>query len=486
MAGFRIEGNTSGNVAEITTNNELKSIGPNTYNIGANPQIVGGFSNNIFEADNGSVTGSSLQKQGDISANYRQRVAIDTMLFFDQFNTVNANSAIWNLFGTSMTAAGAGGFYNLNSGAINTVNTNNRLVSYRGFSIYGAYPTQLEIEASYTSSAFQANCTVELGFGVSLASGSGAATDGVYFRYTQTGTFVGVISLNGVETLTANLPLPSINNRHHYAIVVGNDTSEFWVDNILYANLTIPAGSPTATLNQNQPIFLRIANGATAPTAAVQFKIASVIVSQGDMSSTRNINEIMVGMGAHSSQAQAGQIAGSTAAFANSAPATTGNALTNGTASATGLGGQTSILPTLATGSDGIMFSYQLPLAAAGTLSKALYIDTIKIQGVVTTALVGNTSPIIYVYSLAYGHTTSALNTIDSANSKSARRLPLGIETYAMTAAVGTLGQGFTINLTTPIFVQPGEFVQLVVKNLGVVTTAGVITVIATVNGFFE
>jgi hypothetical protein len=51
----------------------------------------------------------------------------------------------------------------------------------------------------------------------------------------------------------------------------------------------------------------------------------------------------------------------------------------------------------------------------------------------------------------------------------------LGVQVYAATAAVGTLGQRIQLRFQSPIVVQPGEFVQTVAKNLGTVTSAGVI-----------
>jgi hypothetical protein len=52
--------------------------------------------------------------------------------------------------------------------------------------------------------------------------------------------------------------------------------------------------------------------------------------------------------------------------------------------------------------------------------------------------------------------------------------------------AVGTLGTGVDLNFDTPICVRPGEFVDIVARNLGVVTTTGAITVVASVGGYWE
>jgi hypothetical protein len=62
----------------------------------------------------------------------------------------------------------------------------------------------------------------------------------------------------------------------------------------------------------------------------------------------------------------------------------------------------------------------------------------------------------------------------------------LGIESYAATAAVGTLGTGIDLNFDTPICVRPGEFVDIIARNLGTVTTTGAITIVASIGGYWE
>jgi sulfotransferase len=43
-----------------------------------------------------------------------------------------------------------------------------------------------------------------------------------------------------------------------------------------------------------------------------------------------------------------------------------------------------------------------------------------------------------------------------------------------------------SLSLLTPIVVRPGEFVQLIARNLGTVTTTGAITITATFDGYWE
>lgn len=60
----------------------------------------------------------------------------------------------------------------------------------------------------------------------------------------------------------------------------------------------------------------------------------------------------------------------------------------------------------------------------------------LTINAVVTAAITGG--PVIYAYSLAYGHTAVSLATTESATTKAPRRLPVGIQTFAPTSPVGT------------------------------------------------
>ena len=88
---------------------------------------------------------------------------------------------------------------------------------------------------------------------------------------------------------------------------------------------------------------------------------------------------------------------------------------------------------------------------------------------------------------MAFGHTGVSLqNTETNGTSKAPRRIALGYETFATTAAAGVIGAGVYMAFNSPICVQPGEFIQLVAKNLGTVTTGGVITFQVCFDGFFE
>ena len=98
----------------------------------------------------------------------------------------------------------------------------------------------------------------------------------------------------------------------------------------------------------------------------------------------------------------------------------------------------------------------------------------IKLDAVNTGAAVATSATTIQ-FSLAYGHTAVSLATAEAAAAKAPRRVALGYMTWAVGAAIGQGPQGGAITIDfgdAPIFVNPGEFIQLVGKFLVGTATA--------------
>ena len=85
MAGIRIEGNTSGTVAEVTGSNQLKVI--LETDAATAPQNVGAV-RFFSENDPGSQTGTPYLYSPETDEDYRLRIAIDNMLDSETFNYV--------------------------------------------------------------------------------------------------------------------------------------------------------------------------------------------------------------------------------------------------------------------------------------------------------------------------------------------------------------------------------------------------------------
>jgi hypothetical protein len=338
------------------------------------------------------------------------------------------------------------------------------------------------------SVAPQANALCELGFFQALTNA--AVTDGAFFRYDMSGTLKAVLNNNGTEFTSGALTAPTAGVMHSYKIVVENDRALYYIDGALQFVIPAPTGLGMPMYAPSQPFMFRYVHAATAPGIANAPKLGYVFVGMQDaVGMGKSMAELGAIAGKMGSQGQDGQAMGSTALLTNNLAAGAGVAATNTTAAlGSGLGGQFALLPTLAIATDGIISSFLNPAPTAAIPGKTLYIRGVKIQGVVTTVLVGNATPVILAWSLAYGHNAVSLATAEGAGTKAPRRIPLGYETFAAAAALGTLGSqnGVYMTFAAPIAINPTEYIQAVAKNIGVVTTSGVITYQITFDSYWE
>lgn len=479
MAGLRIEGNTSGNVAEVDVNNQLKvALSTSTSNAG--------YSQLLSVVDDGTITGSKLTRQPEASEDYRLRIGLDTCpLMSEYFPGTALNSAIWTAPVTTMTVTVAAGFLSLNAGTSTASGAVARVSSYRSFPIYNTAPVYMEAAVQFTQLP-QANNVCEWGLGI--ATGTSVPTDGVFFRLLADGSLRAITNTGGIEVQSADLNFASnfgANVTRHTTITINDDVAEFWVNDVLLASIPRQTAASGIVVSQNLPMFFRNYN--TNVTAAAQvMKVGLAGVSVGDVATNKPWAHIRAGAGDMGYQGPTGVTMGTTALYTNSLAPGAGVAATNTTAAlGSGLGGQFALQPTLTASTDGIIQSYQVPLGTAAVPGKSLFITGVRITGVVTTALTGG--PVIGLWSLAFGHTTVSLATTETATSKTARRIPLGINSFPATAAVGTMyDREIYVPFTTPVVVQPGEFVQCVMKNVGTVTSAGVITYLITYDSYWE
>ena len=478
MAGFRVEGNTSGNVAEVDVNHNLNVTLPTTLN-------QAGFGILAGEQSATADPAGRVVEKVRVSTQGRLSVGQPVPLLNEVFNYTAINTAIFNQIATTQTITVAAGTLNLNASAINTLSTWSGIKSYQFFPLYADLATYTTFDMSYSVSP-QNNNLVEAGF-IQYATNA-TPTDGAFFRWDTTATFKAVVNNNGTEYITAITAVPSSAVMHRYKIVCENDRVLFYVDGVCQAIIAAPTGLGMPMYAQGQPFGARVVNSATAPALANTVKLGYIYVGLQDSGGLgKNASELAALQQRMGSQGQSGQTMGSTALYTNSLAAGAGAAMTNTTAAlGTGLGGQFAALPTLAAGTDGIVCSYLNPAATAAIPGKTLYIRGIKVHGGVTTVLAGG--PVLYAYSLAYGHTVLSLATAEAAGVKAPRRVPLGYETFAATAAVGTMGSqgGCYLSLNAPIAINPGEYVQLVAKNLGTVTTTGVITFQVSFDAYWE
>jgi hypothetical protein len=129
-----------------------------------------------------------------------------------------------------------------------------------------------------------------------------------------------------------------------------------------------------------------------------------------------------------------------------------------------GLGGQGLVTAQATAVTDLIFASYQVPVATVNAAGRRLVLRGVRVDAVNTGAAVATTSTAIQ-FSLAYGHTAVSLATAEAATTKAPRRVALGFMTWLIGMQIGEGPKNGVINFDTgdaPIFVNPGEFVQLV------------------------
>lgn len=463
-------------LAEVTADNNLQVRTPIDPNQAGYVQLAGELSG-VTDPAGLVVEGLRASAQG------RLTVGQPVALLNEFFNNTAINSAVWTAPVTTMTVTLAGGTMNLNASNLTTTATVARTSTYAHFPFYADLATYCVFDALLTQPP-QNNNVVEMGFGI--ATGTAAPTDGAFFRYNASAQLLAVINVNGAEVSSAVLTSPTDNVMHRYKITVENDRVFFAIDGVVQAIISTPTTAGFPIYAPAQPFFARVYNSGV-PTLAVQLKLGYVCVAIQDAVGAGLPAETLSSLGGkHGSQGQAGHTMGSTALLTNSLAPGVGVAMTNTTAAlGSGLGGQFAALPTLAANTDGIVCSYLNPVPTSAIPAKTLFIKGVRIQSMVTTVLVGG--PVLYEYSLCYGHTNVSLATTESATAKAPRRVPIGIETFIAAAAVGAVGSagGQYMQFANPIAVLPGEFVAIAAKNVGTVTSSGVIMFIVTFDAVF-
>jgi hypothetical protein len=477
MAGFRIEGNTSGNVAEVNALNSFKVV--TETDASTNPGNVGGV-RAFGENDQGLITGITSLASPEIDVDYRMRVAQDTMLDEEVFSYVSQNTGKHNLNATTMAASFTAGQYTSNSASITTITTGTQLATYAYFPNIGANTLSADYELAFSAQPVS-NSFVE--FGLGLPGGATVApSDGVFFRLSSAG-LQGIATNNGTETSTGVFPLSGgtgtwvyqNNKKYQFIVYMGGVKAEFWVNDgtgaVKLGQIPLPTGQSRMCMAQGMQVFHkhRIVGGAAGGVLQSFLGAYSVRLGGANITTTAStLGNRLYG----SYQGLSGGTMGSLALYPNSANPTAAVPTNTTAALGVGLGGQFWETDTLAVTTDGIIQSFQVPAGTANVQGRRLVVRGVKIQTYVQTALTGG--GYIAQWSLAFGHTAVSLATAEGGNTKAPRRIPLGIHGVPSAATVNSTLGDIIIDLgDAPIYVNPGEFIQVVKKKVGTAPTAG-------------
>lgn len=469
MAGIRIEGNTSGNVAEVTAANQLQVKLPT----GSTPADVAAV-RFMSENDDGTASGVPYLVSPETDDDSRLRIASEAIFDCETFNYLAQNTGkhryLTATLAYSWTAAGL----TTNSANITTASTAGSFATYAEFPLLGASLLYAEFEGSFNA-APTSNTIIDFGLGRTAAANPYAPTDGIYFRLTAAG-LRGVINSNTVETNISLAPFAYDNNRKYQFIIAAHEREvEFWIDGTLYGTITTPIGQGQPCMSTSLPVFTRHAIVGGAAGAALSFNLNDYTVSIGgpNISMTASI----MGQRIYGSyQGLSGGPMGGLSTYVNStnptAAAPSNTALTANLPA--GLGGQGAVVAANAAATDGIWASYQVPASTANVQGRRLVLRGLTIDAVSMGAAVA-TTPTTLQFRLAFGHTAVSLATADTPSSKSPRSLALGFMTWPVGAAIGAQPQSGKIVVDlgdAPIFVNPGEFIAIAGKFLNGTATA--------------
>jgi hypothetical protein len=471
-----LKGGASSNLAEVTSNKELKVVLPQSDSFtGAsrNP----GYVAMLCESDPGSVTASYYAKSPEVGTDYRMRVGLDTVLFNDTFNYVGQWFAAYDYRTSTLTTTWAAGGFALMNAANNTAAGATAFGTYRYFPVFGSAPLYFESVIALTNVP-PVNFIFDVGLFIHATTSPMAGTDGVYFRVTSAGV-VGIYNYNGVEVSTPVFMTAlaiGINQNRRFTITADQKKTEFWIDDVLYAQIYSP-GNAQPFMSGSLPASWRLYQSAVA-TPACQVRVGTCTVSLADFDTSKDWAAQMAGMGYMGQQAAPGQTAGITPQFANNAnPAGFTPTNTTTPAGSVGLGGI--VVPniggvSLAVTTDYVVNSYLNPATTTAISGRQLYIHGIDVH----TVNMGATNAAVimtYLVFLFFGSSTITLATAsDAAALKMVRRIPLGVQSIVANAVAGTPATpAIVTTFKSPIVVNPAEYVGIGIRFINGTLTTG-------------
>jgi hypothetical protein len=446
-----------------------------------------GYTRSVSEVDEGFVTGTARVLQTEASEDFRLRTETDTVLDAHIFNELAQMTGKHKLFNTTMTGTFPGGGFTTNGSAIVTANTGLLLQTYQAFPVISGAQLNIYLKVKFNTAFLATNMTTDIGLTLNPAAAPYAPTDGVGLRMDSTGLYGFSVYNGGTPQTTSPFKIiaaganwaPVIGNEYDFLVTLTEQIAIFWLDQrdgrgpVIVGTIAEPLGTGRLFMSGSLPLSIRQSIGGTAASTAQGITVVSYAVNHGGFDNMRN-EVVSAAVITGGQQGQQGHTQGGLSNYTNNLPAGAGVVLSNTTAAATGEGGQVSVQPTLAAGTDGILFFYTNPAPTVNITGRQQLIKSVKISGLVTTALVGG--PVNYFFSVCYGGTAVSLATTESATTKAHRRIFIGQQSYATAAAVGVVGNDVVMNFVDGLPLNPGETLVIAAKNLGTVTSAGVIT----------
>jgi hypothetical protein len=484
-----IAGGSSGNLAEVDANNQLKVALPLTASKMGGALIMS-------QLDAGQTSGLPLVISPEADIDYRLRVSQDIILDDELFNYTAQNTGKHTVIASATNLAPSWTTTGYNTNPTNVVTSG----SGAAFQTYAFFPqvttSVLSCDMLLSFSALPtSNTIIDFGLFIGGASNPFAPTDGVYFRL-NSGGLQGVVNYGGVETSTGIFPLSNNigawaytpNQKYQYIIYATNTNVQFWVNDgtnnglnrYLLGVIPTPVGQGSPFQSAALPWHIRHAIAGGTAGAGLNCIVARYCVQiggtilQDSVSATysRTLGTYQGLSGGTMGSLMGGTVTTGTIVNPTAAvPTNTTNAL-----GIAGLGGYVWETATLAAGVDGILISYQVPAGTTAVQGRRLKISGISLASFIQTVL--GTGAANSRYYLAFGHTALSLQTTEASTTKAPRRVNLPfVQTLTSAQAVNTaVAQNvYDYKFVNPVYVNPGEYVQLVVSRIGTAFASGTI-----------
>ena len=428
-----------------------------------------GFAALACEVDDGTISGARRTLPIDASRDFRIRSGLDSKLFEDIFVGTTVNTKKWLQSLTTQTVTVGGNQLTLNGSNITTLSTVSRISSYKTFPTYTSYPLYVEMRAGYFGTALGIpNAFTDWGFG-NVTGTTQLPIDAARFVSTYAGALLGSVTFNSGTELTVDLSVKAVaagaavNEFQNYLIVVDVGEIVFYVNNKLCGKIDIPVGNAYQFSAAALPVYARTMNNAVAPASAVQLRLGSVAVSQGDMNSGMAYEVQASSSGDNAVNAPTGTATAQTTNWANSA-APAAATLSNTAAGYTTQGGQFLFNAPAGAETDYALFAFQVPALAANAKAPSHLTYGVSISALNVGAAVATTATSI-LWGIGVGSNAVSLATADAATTRAYARETLGHHTWAVGAAIGSSGGPDIVrNFRVPYSAEAGTFVAVICK----------------------
>lgn len=445
---------------EVSAERNLQVVTPTDASKAGYVKVLDGDGGDIITTESGALLTSD-----------------EGLIFFEQVDGAAVNINVWNQSTSLMAIAQASGFISLNSALATTANGYAILNSVKFIPMYGPLPLRVQFSAK-VSAIPQSNLTMELGLG-SVATNA-APTDGMMFRWAPNGNFLAIVSNGGVETPSANLaPPPTANVLTLFELIIVEDKVRFLINDVIVAEIVNPLGIAFPSNAGRLPVFARVYNSASIPAQAPQISIGQVIVVQQDMKQNKPWADVLATLGRGSYQLPVSAF-GQTANHANStSPASA--ALSNTAAGYTTLGGRYQFAAVVGAATDYALFAFQVPAGYQ------LFITNIRISAMNTGLANSGTTPTILDWAIGINASAVSLATADGAGTWAPRRIPISMQSFALSAAIGAAAPDISSRFDPPLVVDGGRYVHIIVQvPVGAATASQVIRGDVLLSGYFE